>query len=173
MNNPGRLKLEQHAELANSFRKVMRRFASTVTIIATQDEDQLYGMIATAVISVSTSPPAILACINQSASLHQPCIKSGHFTVNLLTVRQADLVGAFSGELKGHARFQYGRWLYDHGLPYLDGAQATLFCTIENRIPYGSHDIIIARVDHALAVDAISPLIWQNGQPAISAPFNI
>ncbi len=170
MNSSGSVAYSQPQDVVkvNNFKKAMRRLTSTVTIIATQDEQQSYGMIATAVISVSAAPPAILVCINHTASLYLPCITSGRFTVNLLTDRHADLVGAFSGDVKGSARFQRGRWLFDRGLPYLEDAQATLFCTVENRTPYGTHDILIARVDEALAVDDISPLLWQDGHPAIS-----
>ncbi|TNL09705.1 flavin reductase [Kosakonia cowanii] len=163
----------QSTGLSEAFKKVMRRHVSTVTIIATQEEFQPYGMIATAVTSVSASPPAILVCINRGASIYSPCVKVGRFTVNMLAEHQLDLISAFSGGLKGQARFQYGKWSFEDNLPYLGDAQSTLFCTIENRTAFGTHDVIIARVDQARVIQDAPMLLWADGQPATPSPIPI
>ena len=168
MNNP--IISSDERTIAN-FRIAMRRLTSTVSIIATQSEGEPYGMIATSLTSVSTSPPSILVCINKSASLYRPCIETGLFTVNLLTTEQASLVSIFSGEFKGNTRFQFGHWEYIDELPYLTNAQATLFCTTSQRTNYSSHEIIIATVDHSLFEERVIPLLWQDGKPAASTPI--
>ncbi len=72
------------------FRKAMRRLASAVTVISTAHDDRRHGMTATAVTSVSSAPPSLLACINRSASLHAPLLASRRFCVNILHGSRSD-----------------------------------------------------------------------------------
>src|SRR5579862_7315586 len=112
-------------QVTGDFKRAMRRLASTVTIISTSDANgNRYGMTATAVNSLTMDPPSILICANQSASIHDPLTVRGRFCVNVLTTEHEELVSAFSGRLKGDARFGVGEWGVDEtGMPYLDGAQ--------------------------------------------------
>ncbi|MDB6442544.1 flavin reductase family protein [Pseudomonas sp. 21TX0197] len=156
-------------ELADQFKHAMRRLTSSVAIIASRDGDAPVGMVATAVISVSTSPPALLICINRSASLHSPLMLSGRFSVNLLSATHSDLVPVFAGQVKGPERFAHGQWEDIQGLPCLADAQSSLVCTLDSHLSYGTHDVIIGRVDAVRFADCINPLLWENGSPAISA----
>ena len=65
-----------------------------------------HGMTATAVTSVSSNPPSLLACINRSASLHAPLIASGRFCVNILHGSQSDIADAFGGSRAGDDAFR-------------------------------------------------------------------
>ncbi len=61
--------LDEHAALASidtsDFKTTMRCVASTVTVITSRLGSVLNGMTATAVCSVSATPPCILIVINQ------------------------------------------------------------------------------------------------------------
>jgi len=151
------------------FKRGMRRLASTVTILSTAEGDEWHGMVATSVCSVCTSPPSLLACINKSASLYEPVRTTKRFCVNLLRTHHKELVGPFSGKLKGRERFTHEGWKIDaHGLPYLEDAQALFFCTVDQSMDYGEHGIFIAKVDEVRVVEEIAPLLYQDGQFAIS-----
>jgi flavin reductase len=165
---PGTTGVES-VELADQFKNAMRRLTSSVAIIASRDGDDPVGMVATAVISVSTSPPALLICINRCASLHSPLMLSGRFSVNLLSTAHSDLVPVFAGQVKGAERFAHGHWEDLQGLPCLADAQSCLICTLDKRLSYGTHDVIIGRVDAVQFAEPIHPLLWENGSPAISA----
>lgn len=156
-------------ELADRFKNAMRRLTSSVAIIASRDGAEPVGMVATAVVSVSTTPPALLICVNRSASLHSPLTLSGRFSVNLLSARHSALVPVFAGQVKGPERFAHGKWEDVQGLPCLADAQSSLVCTLDQRVGYGSHDVIIGRVDEVRFAESINPLLWENGSPAISA----
>ncbi|MCE0463330.1 flavin reductase family protein [Pseudomonas uvaldensis] len=156
-------------ELADQFKSAMRRLTSSVAIIASRDGDAPVGMVATAVISVSTAPPALLICINRSASLHSPLMLSGRFSVNLLSAAHSALVPVFAGQVKGPERFAHGQWEDIQGLPCLADAQSSLICTLDKRLGYGTHDVIIGRVDAVQFAEPINPLLWENGSPARSA----
>ncbi|AYZ68216.1 flavin reductase [Burkholderia multivorans] len=149
-----------------SFKKAMRRLTSTISIIATDEGSERFGMVATAVSSVSSDPPAILVCINRSASICEPLLRRRRFSVNLLRSDQSHLIPVFSGKVPSRERFAYGTWDERHALPFLAGAQANLFCDVDGQFAYGSHEVVIGRVRAASAADAISPLLWQDGMPA-------
>ncbi|MBG0512098.1 flavin reductase family protein [Agrobacterium sp. MOPV5] len=148
------------------FKKAMRRLAATVTIISTDDFDGIrHGMTATAVSSLSMDPPSLLVCVNHDASIYAPLINRGRFCVNVLTTDHEDLVAAFSGKLKGDARFEMGDWFRESlGTPYLNGAQCNLFCDVDSEIPFGSHSIVIGRVTAVRVEEDIRPLIFSDGR---------
>ena len=148
-----------------AFRAAMRRLAATVTVISTRSDDGIrHGMTATAVTSVSADPPAVLACVNRSAALHAQLGLGHRFCINLLHRSQQRLSEVFSGAAAGEARFDEGNWLSDDdGVPYLDGAQANIFCEIEAIHAYGTHSICIGRVTGAISRADVDPLIYQDG----------
>ncbi|AOJ05558.1 flavin reductase [Burkholderia mayonis] len=151
--------------LTQHFKSAMRRLTSTVSIVATRDAAARFGMAATAVSAVSTEPPAILVCINRTATLHVPLMRARRFSVNLLHERQLELIAPFSGKLDHDARFTHGEWRDASGVPVLAGAQATLLCDIDGDFSYGSHSIVIGRVDSVRVAGPVAPLLWQDGGP--------
>lgn len=161
-----------HPDLAKGFRLAMRRLAATVTIVTAGREGRRFGMAATAVTSVTTAPPTLLICVNRSASIHDIIVGTGRYCVNLLGTRHAGLVGPFGGGTEGEARFGHGAWSHrDGGMPYLDDAQASLFCDLRQTVDYGSHSILIGEVMSVQLSDAVSPLLYQDGGLAASSPL--
>lgn len=152
--------------LAADFRTAMRGLASTVTIVSTAGTDGArHGMTATAVQSLSLDPPSLLVCVNHGASLHGPMLDRGSFCVNVLTTLHGRLVGPFSGELKGEARFGLGRWeVGEAGLPYLADARCNVFCHVDRAVAYGTHSIVIGRVFHLVHGAPHGPLLYAEGR---------
>ena len=66
------------------FRNVLGRFATGVTVITTEFEDQVYGMTANAFMSVSLSPPLILISVDNRARLNGYLATSGRYGVSIL-----------------------------------------------------------------------------------------
>lgn len=158
-------------DLAQDFKKGMRRLASTICIVTTADGDTWHGMTATAVCSVGADPPSLLVSIAKTASLHEPTSRIKRFCVNVLRAHHHDLVGSFSGKLTGMDRFGQGDWrLAEQGLPYLPSAQAAFFCTVEASMDYGGHGIFVGRVNEVLVADTIDPLLYQDGKLHTSQP---
>jgi len=161
--------MDKHAqgvcmELAVDFKAAMRRLATTVTIITASSGEQRHGMTATAVSSLTTAPPSLLVCVNQLASIHDPIGTSGQFCINLLACDHHYLVPIFSGKMMGEERFASGDWVIDEtGIPCLADAQANMFCTVVQRMSYGSHSIFIGAVNKVLLFGATSPLLYQEG----------
>lgn len=156
-------------DLTAAFKLALRRLAATVTIVTAGREGRRFGMAATAVTSVTALPPTLLICINRSASIHDIIAESGHYCVNILGIHHARLVEPFGGGAEGEARFGHGAWSHrDGGMPYLDDAQASLFCAVRQAVEYGSHSILIGEVLSVRLSDEVAPLLYQDGGLAAS-----
>ncbi|WP_375188177.1 flavin reductase family protein [Sphingobium yanoikuyae] len=134
------------------FRAAMARLGAAVNIIVTDGPAGRHGMTASAVCSVSDSPPSLLLCINRSARIHDVLKDNGQLTVNVLAGGQAGLSGTFADKsLDMEARFAAADWtMLGHGVPALTGALAAFGCAIASVVEMGSHSIFLCEVQHLL-----------------------
>ena len=152
-------------DLKPAFIAAMRRFAATVTIVTVCSKGERSGMTATAVASVSTDPPAVLACVNRTASIRANLEMKTPFCINILATSHAAVSAAFAGQLAGAARFSVGDWDEDpQGRVYLRDAQANLFCVVDATLDYGTHSVVIGKVDAVRLHGAVDPLLYANGK---------
>jgi flavin reductase (DIM6/NTAB) family NADH-FMN oxidoreductase RutF len=148
---------------ADRFRQSMRRLAATVCVISCKRDGLRLGITVTSVTPLSFSPMSILACVNKSTSINAPLKDVGRYCINLLRTFHADVSTSFSGGLPQEERFNVGSWAELEGVPYLQDAQASLFCRIDQTISYATHDIIIGQVFEVRFDPEVSPLVYQNG----------
>jgi flavin reductase len=157
--------LAMDADPQDVFFQSMRRLAATVSVISCISNDRWYGITATAVSSLCAEPASVLICLNVRASITEPLLKEGLFCVNLLQSNQAEISKMFGGQAKGSERFRYGTWQRNsEGIPFLVDAQANLFCRVDGVTPYGTHRIIIGKIESGGFASSISPLLYQNGE---------
>ncbi|MBS7662057.1 flavin reductase family protein [Pseudomonas lalucatii] len=151
--------------------QAMRRLAKSVTIITTSNGNERFAMSATAVDSLSTEPPSLLICVNQTASLHAVLDAGADFCVNILGLEQEELSQLCSGPIKGEARFQRGNWrTSEGGIPYLGDAQSAILCRQDGKFSYGTHSIFIGRIQQIHNGAEISPLVYLDGGYTTTAP---
>lgn len=151
-------------DLVAGFRKSMRKLASSVTIVTTTESGMPHGMTATAVMSVSFEPLSLAVAINKSASIYEPLLRNGKFCVNVLSSAHAELCKDFSGRKLGIERFADGSWVNSPGgLPMLSDAQASLVCTVDATLDYGTHCIVVGRLDDVVNADLVNPLVYLDG----------
>jgi len=142
----------------------MRRLASAVGVLTAKGPDGPVGMAATSITSLTMEPPAILVCVNRSASIHACLSEDERFFVNLLSRHQREISSAFGSSAKREERFAGGHWKEDKsGLLWLEDAQANLTCRVAKRVPYGTHTIVIGEVEDVRVADTVAPLIYQDG----------
>ncbi|MFC6672057.1 flavin reductase family protein [Marinobacterium aestuariivivens] len=157
-------------QLKDQMRTAMRRLAQSVTIISSSNGRERFAMAATAVNSLSTEPPSLLVCVNRSAAMHGPLSEGNDFCVNILGREQEELSVACGGKLRGEDRFSAGNWaISDAGTPYLNDAQASLLCSQDGAIDYGTHTIFIGRIKEIRNTAEIDPLIYLDGAYTTSA----
>jgi flavin reductase (DIM6/NTAB) family NADH-FMN oxidoreductase RutF len=146
----------------HSFRAVLGRFSSGVTVVTTSDKrkrDQ--GMTVSAFCSVSLDPPLVLMCIEHTASIYKAIAKATHFTVNILSDGQEAIARRFAEQ--GVNRFDslgYSRGL--NGMVVLDDVLGYVECEVTERHEAGDHDIIIGLVEVAVANEG-KPLLYYRG----------
>jgi flavin reductase (DIM6/NTAB) family NADH-FMN oxidoreductase RutF len=146
----------------HSFRAVLGRFASGVTVVTTRDKrkrDQ--GMTVSAFCSVSLEPPLVLICIEHTSSLYPSLEKATHFTVNILSEGQEAIARRFAE--RGGNRFDglgYSRG--QNGMAVLDDVLGYVECEVVARHEAGDHDVVIGGVEVAVAQEG-KPLLYYRG----------
>jgi flavin reductase len=152
------------AVAAADFKLVMRQVVSSVAIITSRLRNVRNGLTATAVCSLSSDPPMMLACVNSFASAEKLIAESGVFAINFLTEEQHRIARLFStSKLPADQRFAEGTWVHRAtGAPILEDAVASLDCLVEERIVSGTHHIYLGRV---LAVSSLDQhaLLYRDG----------
>lgn len=156
--------IETEAQLAESFRKAMRRVASTVNVISILVDGQPMGITATAVSPISMDPPSLLVCINRAAAVHGSMEDVSHFRVNVLHQDQESVARMFADRSQHALRFLSGWDLACANAPILTDAQATILCRRTDSHSFGTHSIFIGIVEQAAARDDVNPLIYLDGR---------
>jgi flavin reductase (DIM6/NTAB) family NADH-FMN oxidoreductase RutF len=152
---------------ATRFRAVMGSLVAGVTVVTTLDrQGSPRGLTATAVCSVSLTPPLVLVCIDQAADCYEAFREARAFAVNLLREGQESLSHHFA--TKDPLKFEgIAHRPGATGVPILSGALAHLECLVTARYPGGDHTIFVGEaVDAAVANSAGdgSPLIHFRGR---------
>jgi flavin reductase (DIM6/NTAB) family NADH-FMN oxidoreductase RutF len=150
---------------ADRYRHVMRHQAGAVTIIAVGTAGNRTGLTATAVCSLTDSPPMVIACVNRNASAHAPIHSGQCFSINLLANDQNELARRFSSKkLEGEARFDPETWdTLVTGAPVLKGAIANLDCEVAQEHSFDTHTIFIGRVRECRFREDVEPLLYFRG----------
>jgi flavin reductase len=157
--------------LAQDFRSCLRAVGASVSVITTQLGPARYGMIATAVMSVSMAPPSLVIGINRSASIYPRILEHGAFAVNYLSADCEGLARDIS-TADGDQRFAIGTWV-NHpvvtdafstvSLPHLLEAQATVSCTVFSIYTLGTHGLIVGKVVDVQSRHSGDPLLYCGG----------
>ena len=144
---------EGHAyerQVAEQFKTAMSALAATVCVVAaSRPSGERTGTTATAVCSLSTEPPQIVACLNRESSIARMLGVTGWFSVNILAGHQEPVASVFAGRggLKGEARFAERAWTrHVTGVPVLTGATANVVCHVAGSLHQASHLVLIGRV---------------------------
>lgn len=152
---------------AGRFRQVMGHFATGVSVVTTLAEDGPQGITVNALSSVSLNPPLIMVALDRRRFITPMVRAHGRYGVSILSDSQQALSDCFA-----HAAVRPGRedfcgaaWTAGpSGLPLLDGAIATLECTVVETFSAGDHDLFIGRVDtmnaSAATPDDAGPLLY-------------
>jgi len=146
----------------DSFRAVLGRFASGVTVVTGVDEagnDQ--GMTVSAFCSLSLDPPLVLICVDGAASMYGSLDKAPGFIVNILSESQEPLARRFSGPDPN--RFDgIGYVRGSNGIAILDDVLGYLECTKIASHPGGDHTVYIGEVEVAQSREG-RPLLYYRG----------
>lgn len=146
----------------SSFRAVLGRFASGVTVVTALDRrGSDVGMTVSAFASLSLEPPLVLICIDHAASVYATLSKAPNFIANILSSGQEAIARRFAEP----DRNRFDGLGYERGL---NGAIVLLDvlgyveCDVVARHEAGDHDIIIGSVEAVHYAEG-RPLLYYRG----------
>lgn len=143
------------------FRDAMSRLGAAVTVLTTDGPAGRHGMTASAVCSVTDTPPTLLVCVNRANRSHGIFTENGRLCVNVLGEQHRELSGRFARS--GHEeRFADDGWTtHATGAPVLRDAVAAFDCTIRSIEEVGTHSVFFCQVADILLCDGdTTGLIW-------------
>ena len=142
------------------FRNAMGKFATGVTVIATEVEGDVHGMTANAFMSVSLDPKLVVISIGEKAKILSKIKESHLFSVNILAAEQQELSMIFAGQLKEHKEV-----VFEHldGKPVIPGSVVQIACDVAGEHVEGDHTLFIGKVTDIHLEDA-EPLIFYSGR---------
>ena len=133
---------------STDFRNAMSLLTTAVNVITTEGEAGLHGFTASAVCSVTDTPPTLLVCMNQSSRSHTHFVDNKILSVNVLGAQHEKISNAFaSSKLSSEDRFKLGAWTtLETGSPILEDALVSFDCEIEQIQEVGTHSVFMCRV---------------------------
>lgn len=149
----------------DAFREAMARLGAAVNIITTDGPAGRHGFTASAVCSVTDSPPTVIVCVNRSGSADSVIADNGVLSVNILGEGDSEISRRFSSRLTIKERFadvdSWGEGVT--GSPVFRGAVAVLDCEIDSVVEHGSHNVYFCRIKDILLGEAMrAPLMYFN-----------
>lgn len=159
-NEPGSEAPHRHVDEV-SFKAAMRRLATGVAVVTSGDQTVCNGMTATAICSVSTAPPLVVAVVNCASRSNALIRQTGVFAINLLGEEQRDLALRFAAS-SNKSFDDTAHWIGQTGCPLLNGCVAVLECRLHSAHEVATHTMFVGRVVNVLDRPA-PPLIHHDG----------
>jgi len=149
------------------FRRALGCFATGITVITLDSDNEVHGMTANAFASVSLDPMLVLVCVDQRARTHAHLHAKKRFGVNILAENQRPISEYYARPARTHDRAaQEAEARFDrtaHGTPVLCGALAYLECRLHSAQDAGDHTIFIAEVEEVVVREG-APLLFFSSQ---------
>jgi flavin reductase (DIM6/NTAB) family NADH-FMN oxidoreductase RutF len=142
------------------FRNSMGKFATGVTVITAEVDEEVHGMTANSFVSVSLNPKLVLVSVDKKAKILRFIQESKKFAISFLSVDQQTVSMRFAGQLKVEQPFNFGRF---SEMPVVKDSLATITCTVYNEVDAGDHVLFIGEVNN-LKVKEGDPLLFFQGK---------
>jgi flavin reductase (DIM6/NTAB) family NADH-FMN oxidoreductase RutF len=150
---------------AKQFLDAIGSFVTGVSVITTGSGNQVHGMTATAVTSVSLQPMLIAVGVAKKARMAETLKPGSFYTVNILREDQAAISNHFAGAIKTSERADKIRFVPWEQGSRLEGCLAALYCETAEILDGGDHWLVIGRVHHAHGgQEPRKPLLYFRGK---------
>lgn len=144
-------------------RRAFGRFGTGVTVITTLSQSgQQVGITANSFNTVSLDPPIVLWSLSSASPNLAAFQSSGHFIVNVLTLKQLDISKRFSQRSTDKfAGVEFTQGI--HGIAALSDCAATIECAVVSTQVVGDHVLFLGKVERYAHMHA-EPLLFYNGK---------
>jgi len=133
----------------DAYRAGMARLPAAVNIVTSLGAEGRCGFTASAVCSVTDSPPTLLVCVNRANQSHKAIASSRVLCVNTLAGPHHEALSmAFAGGVKTmDERFAGAHWTrLVTGAPVLMEATVAFDCRVTQMATVGTHDVMFCEV---------------------------
>jgi flavin reductase (DIM6/NTAB) family NADH-FMN oxidoreductase RutF len=159
---------------ADALRGAMSHFPTGVTVVTSGSEENVEGMTANAVISVSLDPLLLLVSVHKDARLNRRIKEEGYFAMSILADDQEGLSRLFASPERSsglQALHSLGGGYGSTGAPLAAGALAAIECELEAIYAGGDHDLFLGNVVEVRLGDTRKgPLVFhEGGYPTLMA----
>ena len=147
------------------FREALGHYASGITVITSQVDDEPVGFTCQSFYSVSMSPPLVSFSVMASSASYPKIRKAGRFAVNILSGEQAGVSNQFAR--RGTDKWYDITWQTSPlGNPIIGGSLHWLDCEIHAEHVAGDHLIVVGEVKALNLQGAVAtqPLLYFKGQ---------
>ena len=132
---------------ATDFREAMSLLTTAVNVVTTTGDSGMHGFTASAVCSVTDTPPTLLVCMNQASRSHNYFVENKILSVNVLGAQHESISNAFASKLTQTERFKQAQWTQlTTGAPVLEDALVSFDCEIDQIQQVGTHSVFMCRV---------------------------
>lgn len=144
------------------FRNAMGNFATGITVITTEVENEVHGITVNSFTSISLEPKLVLISIANTAKMLSHIQQSKKFTVSFLGADQENISMQFAGQIKDATPYEFQ---YFNSQPTIKDALANITCNVYAEYPAGDHTIFIGEVtDFRLNEDSEEPIVYYRGK---------
>lgn len=132
---------------ATDFKNAMSLLPTAVNVVTTSGVTGSHGFTASAVCSVTDTPPTLLVCMNTTSRSHAHFVENRILSVNVLGAQHEQISNTFASKLDSEQRFRQGSWTQlVTGCPVLEDALVSFDCEIEDIQEVGTHSVFMCRV---------------------------
>jgi flavin reductase (DIM6/NTAB) family NADH-FMN oxidoreductase RutF len=150
---------------ADTYRRLLSRFASGIAIITARDSGRDVGMTVSAFCSVSLSPPLVLVCVDRGASMHDLLLTHPKLGISIVSCEHEGYCRRFADKNETNRFDGVPLTRGESTVALLDRAMAHLECQLVQHCEAGDHTIFIAEVERG-ALREGRPLVYYRGQYA-------
>ncbi|WP_117160808.1 flavin reductase family protein [Paraliobacillus sp. X-1268] len=141
------------------FRDAMGKFATGITVVSTNYQNEVKGITVNSFMSLSLDPTLIAISIDKTASMYDILQEANTFGISVLSENQKEesMIYANQKEVDQPVKFTDLA-----GTPVLNNALVQLSCEKESAVEAGDHMIFIAKVNDLKISDG-NPLLYFSG----------
>lgn len=154
-----------HQDIKKIFRDAMATLGAGVNIITTNGIAGRCGLTATAVVSITDSPPTMMVSINRNSAANETFKANSRMAVNILNANQQLAAEYFGGMHPVSMDERFAKFNFTKGqgnLPILQGAIANLEGSIVATHEVGTHTLFIVELDSMKMTEEGDALIYFN-----------
>ena len=145
-----------------NLRKVMRNWATGITIVTAAHEGIQHGMTVSSFTSLSLEPPLVSVSLYNTSRTKSLVTDAGHFGVTILTVDQQEISDRFAGRIPDTEDRLAGlaTETLTTGAPFISGGLAFIDCRLTQSIDLGTNTLFIGEILDVRCLESGTPLIY-------------